>query len=406
MVTMNRPAKNPTGAKNGRFRLVIAFDSLTGGGAARVAAILGNAWVAKGLDVNLVISDDGSRAPAYWVHEQAKIFHTGLGRDSSSLLHAVAIHTSHIIRLRTALGSLKPDLIISFLDTLNVIVLLATRGLGIPVIVSERIDPAGWNLGRAWELLRRLTYQWADAVVCQGERPLRYFGPRLRRKGRIIPNPVALPTAAAGLRADVTCPRQVRTLVAMGSLRPQKGFDVPQKGFDVLLNAFSRVIPRHREWRLVIWGDGPLRSELESQASQLGIADHITFPGVTREPFARLAEADLFVLSSRLEGFPNVLTEAMSVGLPVIATDVGAVPEIVRDGIDGVLVPPGQVEALAVAMDRLMGNSEARSCLAVRAPDVLERFSLKKVIGMWEELICEVTGAKCGNHFETPDLGI
>jgi len=389
---MNRPAQNPTEAKNGRFRLAIALDGLTGGGAARVAAILGNAWVAKGLDVFLVTSDDGSCAPAYWVHEQAKVFHLGLRRDSYSPLQAVANNTSRIIRLRTALRRLKPDVIISFLDTLNVIVLLATRGLGIPVIVSERTDPAGRNLGRAWELLRRLTYRWADAVVCQGERPLRYFGRRTRRRGRIIPNPVALPAAAAGLRAGVSCPGQVRTLVAMGSLRPEKGFDV-------LLNAFSQVVPRHREWRLVIWGEGPLRSELESQASQLGIADHITFPGVTREPFARLAEANLFVLSSLVEGFPNVLTEAMSVGLPVIATDVGAVPEIVRDGIDGVLAPPGQEEALAVAMDRLMGNREARSCLAARAPDVLERFSLKKVVGMWEELICEVAGAERVSSF-------
>ena len=99
-----------------------------------------------------------------------------------------------------------------------------------------------------------------------------------------------------------------------------------------------------------------------------------------------MAAADLFVLSSRVEGFPNALTEAMAAGLPVVATDVGAVTEIVRTGVDGLIVPSGDVAALAAALDILMGNSEKRAELGRRAKEVAERFSPQRVVALWEQL--------------------
>jgi glycosyltransferase involved in cell wall biosynthesis len=167
-----------------------------------------------------------------------------------------------------------------------------------------------------------------------------------------------------------------------------------EKGFDLLLEAFARIAKLHPSWSLTIWGEGPERKSLDALACKLAINDRVSLPGNTHEPLRQLAAADLFVLSSRVEGFPNALTEAMSMGLPVIATDVGAVSEIVEDGVTGMLVPPEEVDSLATAMDRLMADEAQRCSLGGRAPEVLERFSLESVMEMWDDVVESVTAGR------------
>src|SRR5207245_8477381 len=118
-------------------------------------------------------------------------------------------------------------------------------------------------------------------------------------------------------------------VLAMGRL-------VPQKGFDWLLDAWARVRTDRPDWRLVIAGEGPDRAELASRARRLGVEASVEFPGFDREPYRRMAGAEVFVLSSRYEGFPLVLVEAMGCALPVVAMDCPSGPrEIVREGADG-----------------------------------------------------------------------
>jgi glycosyltransferase involved in cell wall biosynthesis len=361
--------------------IVVVLDDLLGGGAARVATTLANAWVAGGRAVTLVTTDDGGRAPMY-AHLGA-VCHCPLHlrADSRNVFEGLWRNLQRVWTLRRAIQYLQPDILVSFLDRINVMSLLATRCTRrFAIIVSERTDPGARPVGMVFGLLRRLTYPWADAVVVQTARALELFPRRIRAKGVVIPNPVILPDGDAAQHEHPTA-RQPKTLVALGSLRRVKGHDL-------LLEAFARVAPHHPEWRLLIYGEGESRTALEAQVRALRLADRVRLPGATTDPFSCLRAADLFVLSSRTEGFPNALAEAMACGLPVVSFDCRSGPaEIIRQGLDGVLVPPEDVGALAANLDHLMGDDSERRRLAIRAPEVLKRFSLNTIIEKWEQVI-------------------
>jgi glycosyltransferase involved in cell wall biosynthesis len=195
-----------------------------------------------------------------------------------------------------------------------------------------------------------------------------------------MPNPIAVepPDKASAP------PRPRRTLIALGRFGPEKGFDL-------LIDAFSRIAERHPWWDLWIWGDGPLRTELERQRDRLGLADRVFLPGRTSTPHEELRKADLFAMSSRREGFPMALGEAMACGLPAVSSDCPSGPrQIIRPDVDGLLVPPEDAQALASALSAVMGDDALRARLASRAPEVLERFGLEQIMARWEALLSEI----------------
>ena len=161
-----------------------------------------------------------------------------------------------------------------------------------------------------------------------------------------------------------------------------------QKGFDVLLRAFATIAKKHPGWQLLILGEGEMRPELERLRDDLELTNRALMPGLYNPPFPLLKQSQLFVLSSRYEGFGNALIEAMGCGVAVISTDCPSGPaEIIRDGENGLLVPTEDVEALATAMDRLMTDEAERNRLAARAIEVKERFSLERTLDSWESLL-------------------
>jgi GalNAc-alpha-(1->4)-GalNAc-alpha-(1->3)-diNAcBac-PP-undecaprenol alpha-1,4-N-acetyl-D-galactosaminyltransferase len=191
-----------------------------------------------------------------------------------------------------------------------------------------------------------------------------------------MPNPVLTPQVD---RLGELLPP--KTIIAVGRLDAVKGFDRA-------IRALAKVKDRHPDWQLVILGEGPQRGELEALRDELGLEDRVKLPGRVNNVDDYLAQAELYILSSLIEGFPMGMCEAMAVGLPVLSVDCLSGPaDIIRPEIDGILVPQDDPDALSDALDRLLGDAALRARLAQAAPQVLDRFGLERVMQIWSDVI-------------------
>jgi glycosyltransferase involved in cell wall biosynthesis len=182
----------------------------------------------------------------------------------------------------------------------------------------------------------------------------------------------------AGSSSDVPARRRI---IGVGRL-------TEQKQFDHLIEAFAKVARRDPNLDLWIWGEGPLRNALRKQAMDAGLSERVFLPGKTGEPWAEMARAELLVMTSAYEGFPNALLEAMALGVPCISYDCPSGPrEITDDGRLAVLVPLGDRDALVRAISSSLERpAERRASAQAAAKVVRERFSLPAVLRKWDTL--------------------
>ena len=356
------------------LRLTVVMNALGPGGAQRVMTFLAAALAEHGAQVS-ILSLDGSNPPFFPLHPAVAHRPLGLLGGSSGLLTAVRNNLRRIYHLRHAIRASRPDTVLPFCDQTNVITILAACGLWVRVVVAERSDPY-LNTPPVWRLLRRLVYPLAHRVVVQTKEAARAF--TYHSRVSIIPNPVLIPQigeVAPDKRLTRPC------IVGLGRL-------TSEKRFDLLIDAFAAVTERYPEWSLVLIGDGPDRARLESRIQERGIIGRVRLLGYVPRPEDILSQADLFVLCSDYEGFPNALCEAMACGVAVIATDCPSGPrDIIRDGVDGLLVPPSDAAALSGALTRLMDNAEERAQMGALGREVCARFAADQIISRWEELL-------------------
>jgi glycosyltransferase involved in cell wall biosynthesis len=294
------------------MRLALVISALGAGGAERVIVTLANAWAARGWQVALITFEPPGTEPYYSVDPRVALHQLGVPSVGHPRWRAIRQGLRRVRALRHALRTASPDLVISFLAKINVLTMLASRGLAIPVVVSERNNPEQQRFRGTWSWLRQRLYGTAWCVVTPSRGVLASFPMKIRMRGRVIPNPVDLVPAASAQPGT-------GRLVAVGRL-------VHQKGFDLLLQAFARLAPDHPEWTLTVWGEGEQRATLEALCTRLGLTGRVQLPGLTARPGQWVEAADIFVLSSRYESFGNVITEAMVAGLPVIASTAAGGP--------------------------------------------------------------------------------
>jgi GalNAc-alpha-(1->4)-GalNAc-alpha-(1->3)-diNAcBac-PP-undecaprenol alpha-1,4-N-acetyl-D-galactosaminyltransferase len=348
------------------------------GGAERVLSELANFWIKKGYQVSLITFLPLSELPFYPLHSNINLISLNQSfQEASSLWRRFKNILSRILCLRKTLKTLQPNVIISFIDVTNIATLLASKGLGIPIIIAERTHPGHHRLSYLYKILRLYTYRWAKKIIVQTQSVAHYFPLKLQSHITIIPNAVKI-SPYQKIASDNLKP--VKQICSVGRL-------CPYKGFDTLIQAFAAVLPLYPGLELIIYGEGEERLNLETMVLKLNLAGKVHFPGLTTNIYKALSQADLFVFPSRYEGFPNVLCEAMSVGLPVIASNCPGNIDIVRNQLDGILFAVGNVEELQTCLIKILKTSSQRQKLGQEALKITERFYEQHIFEMWDQLI-------------------
>ena len=370
------------------MRLLIYIHSLENGGAERVVANLANYWASLGWAVTVVT-----------VAPQARDFYVldaGVGRRCLDLagqgggLFAGIVRTARRARaLRRVLCEVQPAAALSAMHTANVVLALAARGLpGLRTVGSEHNFPPKAPMGVVWETLRRHAYGHLHAVVALTHECAHWLERHSHaRRVLVIPNPVVWPLSqhAPQVSPATSCAPGRQILLGVGRLSDEKNFAT-------LIAIFARLAPLHPHWDLVILGEGVQRAALSAQVRAGGLGQRVFLPGSVGNMGDWYARASLYAMSSHFEGFPNTLVEAMAYGLPAVSFDCDTGPrDIIRHGIDGVLVAPGDIDGMTSALDTLMHDSRARARFAQRAVDARERFSIEKISRIWEAVFTPST---------------
>jgi glycosyltransferase involved in cell wall biosynthesis len=275
-------------------------------------------------------------------------------------------------------------------------VLIGTRpGLNLAVahLASESVVRVGQdhlNLATYHEALRRRmadAYGRLDLLSTLTERDAQAYRELLGERPPVecFPNPAP---DVGGRRAAP----EAKVVVSAGRL-------TRQKAFDRLIDAWAEVIRRHPGWQLRIFGEGPKRRTLQRRIERLGIAGSARLEGFTDHLPDELARASLYVMTSRVEGFPMVLLEAMGVGLPVVSVDCYTGPsDIVTDGVDGRIVPEEDHPALVEAMSALMADEDMRRAFGAAALEAAARYDQAAIAARWEARLLELSAAKPGGR--------
>lgn len=359
--------------KNSRKNVLILVSSIGGGGAERVACSLASG-LSREHDVSLMYYN--RKEKTYPVSDRVRLIDCSENsrrhlntenRIAKRILHYVGIFRD----LKDVADYRKKnhiDVTISLLDMPNRYNALAW-GFG-KKICSERNDPSRKDARyRKWA---KMSYRFSDSVVFQSERVRNQFSEKIRKKSFIIQNPVSVGFAAAE--------KKKKKIVTVGRL-------VEQKNYDMLIRAFAEFHKEHPDHHLFLYGDGELLNQLVQLAEDLKISRFVHFEGFREDVHREISDAEMFVLSSDYEGLSNALMEAMMMGHACISTNCTGTEDLIEDGINGLIVPVGDVDALSKAMCQISDNDELRTRLGKAAMEKAEGFKAETVIRRWERIL-------------------
>lgn len=389
------------------MKIIYLLASLGSGGAERVVSLLANRMCEDGHNIQIVCLKYND--VYYTLHDKIKVV-------------AATEHASNRIMelfwLRKYIQKEKPDVVIPFTEGVYCFTILALLGTRIPIIASERLDPAAMSLPR--KFLKRLLLPYADWLVVQTESIKAYFPKRIQKKTSVIYNPVndevfenprmdsrvqsskCKGTASYDYSSHDFCHNSSKqtslTDLVVPKIQSSKLNRIisvarlyPQKNQKMMIEAFAQIADEFPDWQLVIFGEGPLRCSLELLVKSLQLERRVLLPGRTEHVVEELRKSKIFCLSSDYEGMSNSMIEAICVGLPIVTTNVSGVKELVDDNINGFVVECGNVDRMCSALSSLMGNESLMNCFAQKSFERRRLFQMDVVNNKWNSLINQVS---------------
>lgn len=353
------------------MNIVFVLASLGSGGAERVVSLLANKMVERGHQVEIICLKFND--VYYQTDSRVKV---------TLAMQQTQNRLTEVFWLRKYLKKQNPDVVIPFTEGVYCFTILSLLGTGIPIIASERLDPAAMSTTR--KILKRLLLPYADWLVVQTQSIKDYFPESIQKKTSIIYNPVndevfSLPQPSLKGRGE----DRLNRIISVGRL-------YPQKNQAMMIRAFAKVADEFPDWQLVIYGEGPLRESLELIVESLELKDRVLLPGRTEHVVEELRKSKIFCMSSDYEGMSNAMIEAICVGLPIISTKVSGTEELIIDGKNGFLVPPNDEEQMSRCFNTLMGSDEFLNQFSVYNKKLSCRFKTEAIVNQWEQLLNEI----------------
>ena len=374
-----------TSASIARPRVCFVLPSLSGGGAERAA-------------IQILNSLDGSRwQRSMYLFRREGPYVNEVHPDVALTAGSGGSRVAGWLELRRYVRNTRPNLVVSFLSYFSVLSATRSAAIGARVVFNQQtpmsafLTDADYHWRRPWHrrafaLATRIGYRFADAIVTTStgvaDDLVASFGVA-RSRIRVVHNPVDLAAIAAAVGEPLDPAHEHRwshpAIVAAGRLADAKNYP--------LLLAALAIVRQRVPARLFILGDGEREAELRELANQLDLGDAVVFCGFQRNPWKYIARADVFAMSSRYEGFGNVLVEAMACGVPVVATSSPGTREIVSVGIDGLLVDRHDPAALAAALERVLADEGLRGRMSQAARQSVSRFALPQVAAAYDRVL-------------------
>ena len=352
-------------------KVIFVNSCLTNGGSERVMTLIANYFVEHNFDTTMILVRDKEKKD-YILNSNVKCI-----QFKYNTKNKIIILLKRIKKLRSILKKEKPDYIISFMWDINMITLLANLGLKSKVIISERAHPKMGPQSIEKSITEKKLYKLANKIVFQTTDVIEFYNSKVQDKAVVIPNPINenLPNKFNGERKKIICASGILT---------------EQKNFSMLINVFSKFSKEYNDFKLVIYGDGKLRPELEKQIEILNLKEKAFLPGYIDNINEKMCNCAMYISTSIYEGISNSMLEALGMGIPTICTDcpVGGASLVMKGKNNGVLIPVNDDDALLSAMKSIADNKELAESYSKEALKVRDEFSIDKIGKQWMKL-CE-----------------
>ncbi len=355
--------------------VIFVTISMTAGGTERVISVLANEAARLGRHVTIMLIGDDR--VEYSLDDNIDVISVSKA-TGGSLIGRI----KRILAMRKVIKDSHGADVIAMGSSAAIFTLVSSVGLKNKVVVSERNDPGRFNhkpIGKSMNFIRDHLYRHAHRVILQTEDAKAFFSRKVINKSRILMNP--LPEEI--FEKDIHQERE-KTIISSGRL-------TIYKGFDHLIDSFSIFYKKHPEYRLKIFGKGELEDILQKHIDDIGLSGKAILCGFSDNVYEELVHGGMYVSSSISEGVSNALMEALTLGIPVIATDcpVGGSRMCIQDGENGILVKVGDINALAESMCRVAEDKEFRDRITEQAVTKSKDWSVSKVWKQWESLFAE-----------------